>query len=219
MSEINYKSLIADLVNNLISAGFNIELSNISIINLTESRDFCGSVIFVDENKYKLTINRKLLKENKLNYLKCVLYHELAHIIQYNEAVARGLIRYNKEGNYIDIICEDSDLVDSLVFDNFHHTNFWQEIVDKINSLYNPIPKVVAYLAPVDLDKFLEGFFMDKRKRPNDPVVDYTISGLTLDDMMKYDVKPEYRITMDDLYRDARNSKKENQPEVKEEKK
>lgn len=32
------------------------------------------------------------------------------------------------------------------------------------------------------------------KKRRNDPVVDYTISGLTLDDMMKYDLKPEYRI-------------------------
>ena len=35
---------------------------------------------------------------------------------------------------------------------------------------------------------------MNDRKRRNDPVVDYTISGLTLDDMMKYDLKPEYRI-------------------------
>lgn len=58
----------------------------------------------------------------------------------------------------------------------------------------------------------------NKRRRPNDPVVDYTISGMTIDDMMKRDVKPEYRITLDDRYR-VDSDKKEDQPEVKEEKK
>lgn len=71
---------------------------------------------------YRLGINKRLLKDGKLNYLKCVIYHELAHIIQYNEAVSRGIIKYNALEDCIDILSEDATVADDLVFDNFHHT-------------------------------------------------------------------------------------------------
>ena len=73
---------------------------------------------------YKLGINKRLLKDGKLNYLKCAIYHELAHIIQYNEAVSRGIIKYNALEDCIDILSENATVADDLVFDNFHHTAF-----------------------------------------------------------------------------------------------
>ena len=90
MTEAYGKQLVFELVNNLIKNNFNIKKSNIGdiYIDFIEREGVCSYTVFMDTEVYKLGINKRLLKDGKLNYLKCAIYHELAHIIQYNEAVS-----------------------------------------------------------------------------------------------------------------------------------
>lgn len=194
MTAIEGRNWIYTIIDKLVLDGFNICRKNIQVIKFIDDNDCCGYMMFSDVDKYELAININLLRDSKLNFFNCVVYHELAHIIQYNEAVSNKLIKYNKEDNTIDIICDDVGYADSVVFDNFHHTSFWQSIVNEFNDRYKLVPKVKAFLPQDELDTFLKEIFMTNRKRTNDPLLEPVISGLTMDDMMNRDVKPEYQI-------------------------
>lgn len=195
MSENEYKELVYSLIDQLAIDGFNITRDNIGKFEFISGNDSCGYTLFMTPTSYILAINKKLLNSDKLNFLKCTIYHELAHIIQHNEAVKNNIIKYNQADDIIEIICDNVYFADNLVFDNGRHTKFWFDIIKNLNTRYNIVPKITAYLSTEELERFLEEFFMNEKTRPNTPHIDYTISGLTIDDMMKYNVKSEYKDT------------------------
>ena len=113
-SYLNANDLLAlsrKFAKNLNSYGFNIKPEDISKCELFNHDNDIGSTKVLGEHKFQLNINQQLCRENKTEFRKSLIYHELAHMIQYNEAFAQKVIVHNDEfGNtVIDLAKQDNE--------------------------------------------------------------------------------------------------------------
>lgn len=190
MTELEAINFINNIIKTLNKDGFLISLNDIAKITFAET-DGAGGMTLAERRVYNLIFNNKLLQENKLPFLQCTIYHELAHVIQYNEAFDAKIIEFDEASNEIYSITINNELAINTIFGYSDHTLLWENIVKELNNRYNIRPPVVAYLSQADLQQFLEEFFMPNTLRKKAAHIDYTINGLTIDDMMRYNVKQD----------------------------
>lgn len=113
---------IEECVDQLKNNNFNIKLSDIDKVNFFDSNYDLGECQVVGAKKYVLKLNNKLLYEHKIDYFKCAIYHELAHIIQYNEAFDYQIIAYDEAHNEVYSITSNKNLANSTIFEGDGHT-------------------------------------------------------------------------------------------------
>ena len=183
---------------NLNSYGFNIKPEDISKCELFDHNNDIGSTKVLGEHKFQLNINKQLCKENKTEFRKSLIYHELAHMIQYNEAFAQKVIAYNDEfGNTVPLPGKEA-IAYGAVYDNFGHTAFWKDLVKEIQTKVQFTVPITAYADEQTIEKMLEELFVREAKTYINEEghlvhVDYVIGGLTLADMIKYSDKVPVR--------------------------
>lgn len=175
-------SVFYNILAQLHTDGFNISRENINSVEFKDIAKDVGHFWLEDTKLYNFTFNSALLKPNKLRYLSCAIYHELIHAIQYNEAFLTNIIRYNKVADTIECITQNQDLFYNVVYGFDDHTLFWYDMAKKVNTKYNLIPKVTAYLSNEDLENFLMEMFEKKLTKKN-MHIDRTVGGLTLDEI------------------------------------
>ena len=110
------KNAVKKLSNN----GFSINEHNVISCSFKPLSKDIGHFGVLDKFKYEIAISDRLARLKKLDFLKAALYHELAHVIQYNESFTAGFIVYNNgviksaEGKKIQ--------ANNAIFANFGHT-------------------------------------------------------------------------------------------------
>lgn len=184
---------------NLNSYGFNITPENIAECRLFDNSSDIGSMKVLGEHKFQLNVNQQLCKENKTEFRKSLIYHELAHMIQYNEAFAQKVIKYDEKlGNTVAVPGKDA-IAYGAVYDNFGHTAFWKDLVKEIQAKIQFSVPITAYADELTIEKMLEELFVREAKNYVDEKghfvhVDYVVGGLTLSDMAKYSDKVPVRL-------------------------
>lgn len=175
--------IIEDCVNQLKNNNFNIKLSDIDKIDFFDNNYELGECRVVGTKKYVLKLNKKLLYEHKIDYFKCVIYHELAHVIQYNEAYDYQIIAYDEVHDEVYSITSNKNLANNTIFDGDGHTQLWLTIAKEINHLLKLDPRIRAYVSKDYLDKFLEETIMKPLYRKSSLHIDREISGFTAADL------------------------------------
>ena len=184
---------------NLNNYGFNIKPEDIIECKFFDSAEDIGFTRVLGEHSFQLNINQQLCKENKTEFRKSLIYHELAHMIQYNEAFAQKVIRYDEElGNTVAVPSKDA-IAYGAVYDNFGHTAFWRDIVKDIQVRVQFKVPITAYADELTIEKMLEELFVKEAKTYIDEKghlvhVDYVIGGLTLKVIEEYSDKIPTRI-------------------------
>lgn len=184
---------------NLNNYGFNIKPEDIIKCKFFDSAEDIGSMKVLGEHKFQLNVNQQLCKENKTEFRKSLIYHELAHMIQYNEAFAQKVIKYDEElGNTVAVPGKDA-IAYGAVYDNFEHTAFWKDLVKEIQARIQFSVPITAYADELTIEKMLEELFVKEAKTYIDEKghlvhVDYVIGGLTLKDIEEYSDKIPTRI-------------------------
>ena len=180
------------------SYGFNINHNDIVGCELLDSDDNIGYAEVLGAHKFQLHVNKQLCKEGKTEYQKTLLYHELAHIIQYNEAFDQKVIRRDELNGNTEPLPGKEQLAYNLVYDNLGHTAFWEDIVKDIGIHVQFAVPITAYASKVTIEKMLEELFVKEARtyinnKGNLVHEDYVIGGLTLADMIKYSDKVPVR--------------------------
>lgn len=184
---------------NLNNYGFNIKPEDIIECLLFSSDEDIGFIRILGERKYQLNINQQLSKENKTDFRKSVIYHELAHIIQHNEAFDQNAITYSTEFKCAEALPGKEAIAYGAVFENNGHTAFWKDIVKEIQARISLKTPITAYADELTIEKMLEELFVREAKNYIDENgyfvhVDYVIGGLTMKDIEKYSDKVPTRI-------------------------
>ena len=174
---------IEDCINQLKNNNFNIRLQDINKVDFFDNNYELGECQVVGTKKYVLKLNKKLLYKHKMDYFKCVIYHELAHVIQYNEAYDYHIIAYDEAHDEIYSITSNKNLANNTIFDGDGHTQLWLTIVKEINRLLKLDPRIRAYVSKDYLDKFLEETIMKPLYRKSSLHIDREISGFTVADL------------------------------------
>ena len=211
-------NFIVSIISRLSTDGFNINIGNFNNITFQDLDKDVGHFWLADTKIYNISFNKKLLAKNKLNFLKCAVYHELAHAIQHNEAFDANIIKYDKSTDEIYSITDNRNLAKNTIFDIGCHTLLWTNIAKLMNSLYKLDPPVRAYLTDDYLNKFLEETIMQPLFKKKSLLIDKDISGYTIDDIEKAEeiidsnteVFSESQFKPDHSYRNIDLYKKEN---------
>jgi hypothetical protein len=187
------------LARKLSKIDFNIQPEHITDCRLFSSSTDLGYTEVLGVNKFRLNINKKLGKENKTDFRLNVLYHELAHIIQYNEAFAFGAIRFNQQFKNTEAVSGFERLADNIIYYDNGHTMLWRDIVKDLHTKVNLVLPIVPYANKHLIQKMLEELFMREAKNYINEEgyfthVDYAIGGLTVADIDKYSDKVPTRI-------------------------
>jgi hypothetical protein len=184
---------------NLNNYGFNIKPEDIIECKFFDSAEDIGFTRVLGEHNFQLNINQQLRKENKTEFRKSLIYHELAHMIQYNEAFAQKVIICNDEFGNTEALPGKEAIAYGAVYDNFGHTAFWRDIVKGIQARIQFKVPITAYADELTIEKMLEELFVKEAKTYIDEKghlvhVDYVIGGLTLKDIEEYSDKIPTRI-------------------------
>lgn len=207
---LDLKKIVTECVLKLKLFGCNIDLLDINICKFEALDRTIGCVKIKTKHSYNISFNEKLQQDSKLDFLLCAIYHELCHIIQFNEAFDNNIIDFNEKTQEFIYKTENVDLLVNTVFGNCYHTVLWIDTAKQINNLVQLKVPIKDYLSEKELNKFLEEFFMKIPKRIKAPIIikDDIISGFTMDDiennLYKFkSVEPkEKQTTMDhDSYR------------------
>jgi len=149
ISDVDFRSIedvLTECVANIKSKlGIIINLSSIENVQFTNQAGIAGQILIIGQDKYILLVNPNVL--NSEDELISTVYHELCHAYQLNRLFAEKLMAYDYFVN--DIVAVNEEAVDVLKMhlnDNGGHTQYWQELADKINSVIKPAKKITAYL-------------------------------------------------------------------------
>lgn len=85
-------NFVKNAIKKLASKGFSINEHNVISCSFKPLGRAVGHFSILDKFKYKIVINDRLARLKKLDFLKTALYHELAHVMQYNEALLPVLL-------------------------------------------------------------------------------------------------------------------------------
>lgn len=178
---------------------FSIQPEHIISCELFSSDSTLGYTEVLGEHKFRLNINKRLCKENKTDFRLNVVYHELAHMIQYNEAFVFGAIKFNKQFKNTEAVPGYEQLADNIIYFDDGHTRLWRDIVKDIHAKVDLVLPIVAYANNQLIQKMLEELFMREAKNYINEEgyfthVDYAISGFTVADIDKYSDKVPTRI-------------------------
>jgi hypothetical protein len=184
---------------NLNNYGFNIKPEDIVECKFFDSAEDIGFTRVLGEHSFQLNINQQLSKENKTEFRKSLIYHELAHMIQYNEAFTQKVIICNNEFGNTEALPGKEAIAYGAVYDNFGHTAFWRDIVKDIQARIQFKVPITAYADELTIEKMLEELFVKEAKTYIDEKghlvhVDYVIGGLTLKDIEEYSDKIPTRL-------------------------
>ena len=173
---------------------FSIEPENIVSCKLFNSDDTLGYTEVLDVHKFQLNVNKRLCKENKTDFRLNVVYHELAHIIQYNEAFAYGAIKINNQFKNTEAAPGYEQLAYNIIYYSDGHTMLWQDIVKDIQAKVGLTVPIISYADRQLTQKMLEELFMREAKNYINEDgyfthVDYSISGFTVADIDNYSDK------------------------------
>ena len=179
---------------NLNGYGFNVDHNDIIGCELLDRNDTIGYAEVLGAHKFMLYVNKQLCKEGKTEYQKTLLYHELAHMIQYNEAFDQKVIIRDELDGHTEPLPGKATLAHNLVYDNLGHTPFWEDIVKDINMHVQFAVPITAYASKLTIEKMLEELFVKEARtyinsKGNLVHEDYVIGGLTLADMINYSDK------------------------------
>lgn len=179
---------------NLNKYKFNIEPNDIVECLLFDSDKDIGFTRVLGEHKFQLNINKQLCKENKTEFRKSVIYHELAHMIQYNEAFAFGAIIFNKQLGHTEPVKGKENIANNAIYYDFGHTILWRHIVKDITEYIDFKVPITDYASEQTIEKMLEELFVKTARNYVDENghlvhVDYVIGGLSLADMINYSDK------------------------------
>lgn len=184
---------------NLSKYDFSIQPDNIVSCELFSGTDTFGYTEVLDKHKFCLYLNSKLCKEGKDEYRKNVIYHELAHMIQYNEAFVFGAITINKELGCTEPVEGKENIAHNAVYYNDGHTMLWRQLVKEIQAKIDFIIPITEFADKQTIEKMLEEFFVRAARnyineKGHSVHVDYSVSGLTIADIDKYSDKIPIRI-------------------------
>ena len=205
---LNFSRTLARKLNNF---GFSLQPEHIVSCKLFSSDDTLGYTEILGEHKFRLNINKRLCKENKTDFRLNVVYHELAHMVQYNEAFIFGVIKFNKQFNSTEPVPGHEQLANNIIYYSDGHTKLWQDIVKDIQAKVELKIPIIPYTNTQLIQKMLEELFMREAKNYINEEgyfthVDYAISGLTVTDIDKYSDKIPTRI--EDLREAAAQSRR-----------
>lgn len=192
-------ALIRKFAQNLNNYGFNIESNDIIACELFNDTRDIGYTEILGAHKFRLYINQKLTKENKTEFRKNVIYHELAHMIQYNEAFDQGIIKRNEQYGNTEPLPGKETIAYNAIYDNEGHTVYWKDLVKEIQARIQFAVPITSFASELTIEKMLEELFVrEARNYINEEGhfvhVDYVIGGLTLADMEKYSDKIPVRV-------------------------
>lgn len=201
-TEMNAKDMLdfsRTLARKLSKLDFSIQPENIVSCELFSSDDTLGYTEVLDVHKFRLNINKRLCKENKTDFRLNVVYHELAHIIQYNEAFAFGVIKINKQFKNTEAVPGYEQLANNIIYHKDGHTMLWKDIVKDIQAKVSLAVPIISYADRQLIQKMLEELFMREAKNYINEDgyfthVDYAISGFTVADIDRYSDKIPTRI-------------------------
>lgn len=149
ISDVDFRSIedvLTECVANIKSKlGVIINLGSIENVQFTNQAGIAGQILIIGQDKYILLVNPNVL--NSEDELISTVYHELCHAYQLNRLFVEKLMAYDYFVN--DIVAVNEEAVDILKMhlnDNGGHTQYWQELADKINSVIKPAKKITAYL-------------------------------------------------------------------------
>ena len=188
LTDNELKRLVFEAIITLQNNNFNIQSTNLKDVYFSNLGEIVGKVDILDKNEYEIVLNRKLANDTKIDFLLCAIYHELCHIIQFNEAFDNDIIDFNKKAQSILNISINETLLKNTIFDFAFHSQLWEDIAKEINSKIKLTVPVKAFLSSVELNSFLEDFYMKNKPIFTAPatIIDYTISGLTINDIENF---------------------------------
>jgi hypothetical protein len=185
------KDFAINCIKKLRQIGCNIIVDDLTSIDYFFSDTELGLLTILGKHKYKISINGKLSKQEKQSLLLNTLYHELCHIIQFNEAFDNNIIDFNNKTKEIVCVSQNENLLINVIFgiDGSYHSDYWLQLAKEINQLLKINPPIVAWLNKKDLDLFLKETFVkisDKLKTPL-VIVDRIISDISIEELDNYD--------------------------------
>jgi hypothetical protein len=150
ISDVDFSAiedLLIECVANIKSKlGVIINLNSIENIQFTNQDGIAGQLLITGQDRYILLVNPNVI--NSKDELISTIYHELCHAYQLNRLFTEKLMAYDYLVN--DIVAINAEAVSILKTHlnvNGGHTQYWQELVDKINSTIQPAKKITAYLS------------------------------------------------------------------------
>lgn len=185
------KDFAINCIKKLKQIGCNIVADDLTFIDYFSSDTELGLLTILGKHKYKISINSKLAKQEKQNLFLSTLYHELCHIIQFNEAFDNNIIDFNSETKEIICISQNENLLINIIFgiDGSYHSDYWLQLAKEINQLLEINPPIVAWLNKKDLELFLKETFMKIPNKLKTPltIVDRIISDISIEELDNYD--------------------------------
>ena len=183
---LNLKKIIADCIIKLKTLGCNIDLADLKTCNFEAMGKTLGYVKIKAKHSYVVCFNEKLSQDSKIDFLLCAIYHELCHVIQFNEAFDNDIVDFDETTGEFIYKTENADLLINTVFGNCYHTSLWADTAKQINKLIPLKIQVKDYLSDEEISRFLEEIMLMKiPKRIKAPIIikDDVISGFTIDDI------------------------------------
>lgn len=139
------ENIVDDCINNIkYQLGIILNKNSIEAIQLMNADQYAAQLLIVGQDRYMLLINPN--KIDSEDALISAVYHELCHMYQLNKLFTEKIIAYNYFENNLEATDETKDLTIKHLNVNGGHTEYWQELADKINNTLNPVKKITAYL-------------------------------------------------------------------------
>ena len=139
------ENIVDDCINNIkYQLGIILNKNSIEAIQLMNADQYAAQLLIVGQDRYILLINPN--KIDSEDALISTVYHELCHMYQLNKLFTEKIIAYNYFENNLEATDETKDLTIKHLNVNSGHTEYWQELADKINNTLNPVKKITAYL-------------------------------------------------------------------------
>ena len=148
LTNVDFNSIeyiVDDCINNIkYQLGIILNKNSIEAIQLMNADQYAAQLLVVGQDRYMLLINPN--KIDSEDALISTVYHELCHMYQLNKLFTEKIIAYNYFENNLEATDETKDLTIKHLNVNGGHTEYWQELADKINNTLNPVKKITAYL-------------------------------------------------------------------------
>jgi hypothetical protein len=139
------ENIVDDCINNIkYQLGITLNKNSIEAIQLMNADQYAAQLLVVGQDRYMLLINPN--KIDSEDALISAVYHELCHVYQLNKLFTDKIIAYNYFENNIEATDETKDLTIKHLNVNGGHTEYWQELAEKLNNTLNPAKKIAAFL-------------------------------------------------------------------------
>lgn len=126
-----------------IKLGIALNKNKITEYQIVNHED-AGNLLVCEQDEYILLINEKILdkKENLIS----IIYHELCHLYQLEKLFKEKIIFWNYDSDCVSANDQNIEIAEKHLNVNNGHTEYWQELADKINNVLKPAYLIKAYL-------------------------------------------------------------------------